>query len=714
MLFKGQAIQVEIIEDNIARLCFDLQGEPVNKFNKLTLEEFREVVGKLQATANLVGVLVISAKNDFIVGADITEFGEMFAQPADQLIKQVAGINDVFNAFEDLQCPKVAAVNGAAMGGGLEMALTCEYRVAADSARLGVPEVKLGICPGFGGTVRLPRLIGSDNAVEWVCTGNHFGADKARKTGVVDAVVAGDKLEAAALDLLNRAIAGDFDWQARRAEKNAPLKLNDIERLMAFTTAKALVVAQAGPNYPAPRLALKCMEVGSTKDRAGALEAEHKHFAELAATDVSSALVTLFLNEQEVSRKAKRYAKEGRSIGRAGVLGAGTMGGGIAYQSASKGVPIAMKDINEAGIEGGLDEARRLLAKQVERGKLDAVGMGETLNRIRPTFHYDEFADVDIAVEAVVEKLEVKSKVLAEAEAAMAGGAVLASNTSTISITKLAESLKHPERFCGMHFFNPVHRMPLVEVIRGEKTGDETIATVVAFALKLGKTPIVVNDCPGFLVNRVLFPYFAGFNLLVRDGVDFHRIDRVMEKFGWPMGPAYLLDVVGIDIAAHAGKVMEEGFPGRLELGFTSAVEAMYAAGRYGQKNGEGFYAYDKDKRGRPKKTPDEAVDKILAPTIDGSVNADDDAIIARMMVPMCNEAVRCIDEQIVASAAEADMALIMGIGFPMFRGGALKYIDAIGAQAFCALADKYRELGGMYEVPERLRTMAKDGTRFF
>jgi len=373
-----------------------------------------------------------------------------------------------------------------------------------------------------------------------------------------------------------------------------------------------------------------------------------------------------------------------------------------------------MKDINQDGIKLGLNEAKKLLSKRVAKGKMDAGQMGDVLNAITPTLNYGDFKNVDLVVEAVVENPKVKDAVLRETEDAVREDTILTSNTSTISINLLAKNLKRPENFCGMHFFNPVHMMPLVEVIRGEKTSDRAIATTVAYAKAMGKTPIVVNDCPGFLVNRVLFPYFGGFAALVRDGADFQKIDKVMEKFGWPMGPAYLLDVVGMDTAKHANEVMADGFPERMKADFKSAIDVMFENNRYGQKNDKGFYKYEEDKKGKPKKVVDEETYKLIEPVVDGSKDFDEEEIIARMMIPLCLETVRCLEDNIVEDPADADMGLIYGIGFPPFRGGALRYIDDMGVDKFVELADKYADLGPLYAPTEKLREMAKTGKKFF
>jgi 3-hydroxyacyl-CoA dehydrogenase / enoyl-CoA hydratase / 3-hydroxybutyryl-CoA epimerase / enoyl-CoA isomerase len=714
MIYQGKALTANYLEDGIAELCFDLQGDSVNKFNRLTLEELDAATKALAAESGLKGVLVTSGKPVFIVGADITEFTELFKLPDEELRGWASDANGIFNRFEDLPVPTVVAINGVALGGGYEMCLACDYRVMSSSAIVGLPEVKLGINPGFGGTVRLPRVIGCDNAMLWVATGNQQKPDAALKDGGVDAVVAPELLKDASLDLLKQCIDGTFDYKARRQEKLEPVKLNDIERMMSFTTGKALVAQQAGKHMPAPITAAKSMERNATLNRAEAVEVEIDNFVKLVRTPQSNALIGLFLNEQNVSKAAKAHAKAGADVAQAAVLGAGIMGGGIAYQSAYKGTPILMKDIAEAGLELGMKEAGKLLSKRVARGRMSPDKMAAVLSSIRPTLSYGGFDTADVIVEAVVENPKVKHAVLAETEKHIREDAVLASNTSTISISFLAEALDRPENFCGMHFFNPVHAMPLVEVIRGEKTSDATVSRVVKYALQMGKTPIVVNDCPGFFVNRVLFPYFAGFNMLVRDGVDFRRIDKVMEGFGMPMGPAYLMDVVGIDTGCHAAEVMAQGFPERMNYGFKSITDMMFEAKRYGQKNGLGFYAYKEDRKGKPQKTEDETALKMAAEAATGSIEISDEDILARMMIPMCTETVRCLDENIVRDPADADMGLIMGIGFPVFRGGALRYIDQVGVKNFVEQAERFASLGGIYEPTESLRAMAANGETFF
>lgn len=717
MIYQGKNIAVRHLDDaaGLVEFHFNAADGSVNKFDRTTSEEFAAAVDALEKVEDIQGLIVTSGKKVFIAGADITEFVSHFERDESELAAWLGEFNAAFNRFEDLPFVKVAAINGAALGGGCEMTLLCEYRVMGASGQIGLPETKLGIFPGWGGTVRAPRLIGIDNALEAIATAKIYKPNDALKVGFVDAVVADENLLNSAIDLAKKAIAGELDWQARRTEKLEPVKLNQLEQAMAFTTAKGMIFAKANPKqYPAVALAVECVEKNANLSREAGLAIEGAGFAKAAKTPQAQALTGLFLNDQLVKKLAKQHSQGAHDIAEAAVLGAGIMGGGIAYQAASRGLPIIMKDIKSEQLNLGMSEAGKLLAKQLERGKLTAVQMGETLSRIRPTLNYGDFGATDIVIEAVVENPKVKEAVLSEVESLVKDDAILASNTSTISITRLAKSLKRPQNFVGMHFFNPVHRMPLVEVIRGEQSSDEAVATTVALAQKMGKVPVVVNDCPGFLVNRVLFPYFGAFDLLLKDGADFVQIDKAMERFGWPMGPAYLIDVVGLDTGVHGAAVMAEGFPDRMKPDFKGGIEHLYENNRLGQKNGVGFYKYETDKKGKPKKLADEATYELLKAVQTGSQAFDDETIVERMMIAFCNETVRCLEDNIVASAAEADMAMIMGVGFPPFRGGPCRYIDQIGVANFVALCDKYAHLGKAYEAPNKLREMAAAGEKFY
>ncbi len=708
MLYKGDTLYVNWLENGIAELVFDAPGS-VNKLDTATVASLGHALDVLEKQSELKGLLLRSEKAAFIVGADITEFLSLFLVPQEQLSQWLHFANSVFNRLEDLPVPTLSAVNGYALGGGCECVLATDYRVATPDLRIGLPETKLGIMPGFGGSVRLPRLLGADSALEIIAAGKDVGADQALSIGLVDAVVKPEKLVEGALSVLRQAIKGELDWKAKRAPKLEPLHLSKIEATMSFTIAKGMVMQTAGKHYPAPITAVKTIEAAATLGREEALKLENQSFVPLAHTPQARALVGIFLNDQYVKSLAKKQSGTVETPKQAAVLGAGIMGGGIAYQSAWKGVPVIMKDINDKSLTLGMTEAAKLLNKQLERGKINGLKMAGVISTIHPTLDYAGFERVDVVVEAVVENPKVKKAVLAETEDKIRPDTVLASNTSTIPISELASALKRPENFCGMHFFNPVHRMPLVEVIRGEKTSDDTIAKVVAWASKMGKTPIVVNDCPGFFVNRVLFPYFAGFSQLLRDGADFRQIDKVMEKqFGWPMGPAYLLDVVGIDTAHHAQAVMAAGFPQRMAKDYRDAIDALFEAGRYGQKNGLGFWRYKEDSKGKPRKEQDETVESLLADVSQPKREFSDEEIIARMMIPMVNEVVRCLEEGVIASPAEADMALVYGLGFPPFHGGAFRWLDTLGSAKYLDMAQQYEHLGPLYAVPDGLRAKAR------
>jgi 3-hydroxyacyl-CoA dehydrogenase/enoyl-CoA hydratase/3-hydroxybutyryl-CoA epimerase/enoyl-CoA isomerase len=668
MIYQAETLQVKELQDGIAELNF-CSPNSVNKLDLATLESLNKALDALYSHNGLKGLLLTSNKDAFIVGADITEFMGLFAKPEAELDKWLQFANSIFNKLEDLPVPTLSVLKGHALGGGCECVLATDFRIGDKTTSIGLPETKLGIMPGFGGCVRLPRLIGADSAMEIITQGKACRADEALKIGLIDAVVESESLFESALATISQAI-------------NA-------------------VVA---------------IEQAAQSDRDDALDIERKYFVELAKSEEAKSLVGLFLNDQYIKGIAKKAEKSAsKETKRAAVLGAGIMGGGIAYQSGLKGVPVLMKDIAQASLELGMTEASKLLNKRLSRGRIDGFKMAGILASITPSLHYAGIDESDIIVEAVVENPKIKASVLSDVEQQVNPDTVITSNTSTIPINHLAKSLKRPENFCGMHFFNPVHRMPLVEIIRGEHTSEETINRVVAYAAKMGKSPIVVNDCPGFFVNRVLFPYFGGFSMLLRDGADFTQIDKVMErKFGWPMGPAYLLDVVGIDTAHHAQAVMAEGFPQRMGKSYRDAIDALFEANKYGQKNGHGFYSYSVDKRGKPKKTFSEDILPVLSDVCAEKKDFDVQEIIQRMMIPMINEVVLCLEENIIASPQEADMALVYGLGFPPFRGGVFRYLDSIGIAEFVAMAKQHSDLGAMYQVPQLLIDMAAKGETFY
>ncbi len=715
MLYQGKNLSVTVDKNHCAELCFDVQDSAVNIFNLQTVSDLSDALVALESSDNVKGLLITSAKSAFIAGADVMAFAPAFAKGEASILSILHSSNENFNSLEDLPFPVVVAINGFALGGGCELCLACDYRIGSQAASIGLPETRLGIIPGWGGTVRLPRIAGIETAVEWIAGAKQNNAPDSLKAGVLDAVTSDEQLKEVALRTLQRCINGSLDYKARRVQKTSPLNHNQVELTMALTTSKAFVAAQAGQHYPAPVAAINTIGKAASCHRTEALALETATFVKMAQTTVARSLVGLFISDQFIAKKAKKIARSAdKVVERSAVLGAGIMGGGIAYQSALKNVSIKMKDISQEGIDLGLAEASKLLIKRVDRGRMTTTKMAEVLNRIEPTLTYDGFGNVDIVVEAVVENPRVKQAVLVEVEQKVSEDTVLATNTSTISVDLLAQGLSRPENFCGMHFFNPVHAMPLVEVIRGSQSSDTAIARTVAYANAMGKKAIIVGDCPGFLVNRVLFPYFAGFAMLLRDGADFQQVDKVMEHWGWPMGPAYLLDVVGIDTGVHAEKVMADGFPTRMGKDFTSATDIMFDAKRYGQKNAKGFYDYVLDKKGKQKKVVSEEVYKLLESHVAPRKEFSSEEIIARMMTPMATELARCLEEGIVATAAEADMALIYGLGFPPFRGGVFRWLDSLSAEGFCELAKPFEGLGELYHVTDGIKQLAANNGLYY
>ena len=714
MLFNGQAFRLENLPNDILKVTFDLKDQSTNVFNALALKELGEVLEVIKKQKSR-GLLFTSGKpSGFVFGADITEFLGHFKKSETEMKTWIKSINDIFSGYEDLPFPKVALINGFALGGGCEITLTMDYRLASPKAAMGLPETKLGIIPGWGGTVRLPRLIGADHAIEWITGAKHYKATEALKFGAIDGIIEDDKLEMAGLSLLEKAISGEMDWKSRVEQKKSPIKLDKIESAMSFDGSKAFVASMAGPNYPAPVKAVETMQKGARLTRDEAILLEGETFAVCAKTQTAESLTQVFLGDQYLKKVSKQITKNARPTQHGAVLGAGIMGGGIAFQSASTGVAVLMKDIKTEQLELGMNEASKLLLKEVERKKSTPEKMAKVIASITPTLSYADFGQTQFVVEAVVENEKVKKAVLADVEKATSPDTVLASNTSTISITKLAEGLTRPDKFCGMHFFNPVHRMPLVEIIRGAKTSEDTIAQAVNYANQMGKTPIVVNDCAGFLVNRILFPYFKGFVHLIEDGVDFQRIDKVMEKFGWPMGPAYLLDVVGIDTGVHALKIMAEAFPDRMAYQNKTILEVMYENKRFGQKNSLGFYEYEVDKKGKPVKKVNPAVYELIKPTVKKEIEVTDEDIVMRMMIPMITEASRCLEDKIVNSPVEVYMGLLLGLGFPPFRAGALKYADTIGLKNLESISKKFVSIGHMYEFTPFMKGLAAENKTYY
>ena len=688
-------------EGDLAIVWFDLPGEKVNKFSSTVMMEFSAIVDDLERSKDIKRVVIASGKPSiFIAGADVAEFTK--ASTIELAREYTRFGQQTFHRFSKLPQVKAAAINGACVGGGCELALSCDWRVMSDSpkATIGLPETKLGIFPAWGGTTKLPRLIGLPAALDIILKGKTVDGRRAKRIGLIDEVVAGAIL----LD-----VAKKFTTLGRRQNETRTrfyIEGNPVARSVIFSKARKAVLADTHGHYPAPLKAIEVMEAGMSGGVEAGLQREVEEVAPLILGDVAQNLVRLFFMMEE-SKKDKIAARP-REVASVGVLGAGVMGGGISYIVADKtDALVRMRDINWNALAGGLKAAARIWRRQVETRRITRGEMQRKISRVTTTIDWTGFQNADLVIEAVVENLDVKRKVLAEFESIAKDGAIFASNTSTIPITEIAANAKHPERVVGMHFFNPVDRMPLVEVIRGAKTSDETVVTVASYARKLGKTVVVCNDGPGFVVNRVLGPYLNESGFLLEEGNTIESIDAAMIDFGMPMGPMALLDEVGIDVAAKVSGILRERFAGRVQQQ-SRVVEVLYGDHRLGKKGGKGLYFYENGKR----KSPDPAVYGLLGVTAPHPVNAQE--AVERMVFAMINEAAVILDEKIVGSAAELDLAMIMGTGFPPFRGGLLRYADSVGLPNIAKRLDEFAtRYGPRLKPTEPLRRLAERGGKF-
>lgn len=714
-VFKGHSLQLTRIDDGFVELCFDRQGEPINKFDRRTTQELHDAAKLIARTPDVRGVLVTSAKEPFIVGADITEFSALFRLSAEGIAENVAGSNAAFTAFEELAVPSVVAINGYALGGGMELTLAAALRVMSESALVGLPEVKLGLFPGFGGTVRLSRIAGLAVTMEWVADGQPRNAAQALADAVVDRVCTPAALRDEALVLLRDAADGKIDWRVRQQAKRDPVAVPMEGQTDRIARARKRAAALDAQHQPAARLALDAIDQGAALDRAAALRIENIAFGQVARTQAASALVQTFLSEQALKKIARQASRGAAPVCQAAVLGAGIMGGGIAQTSARGGIAVRLKDVSEGALVKAREEAARQYARQVKAGRLKPEKADAMLALITTQTDETGFDTVDIVVEAIVEKLEVKHSVLAALETKVRPDTVIASNTSSLRIDDIAHPLTRPGQLVGMHFFNPVPAMALVEVIRGAQTSETAVATTVAYAVAMGKTPVVVKDCPGFLVNRILMAYTGAARRLIVQGADFLQIDRVMEAFGWPMGPAYLEDVIGIDTGSHVADVIAKGYPQRMPAFEGDPLKLMLAQGRLGQKTGLGFYRYVRDAGGKLVKHVADDTPALLATVQrNGPLEVSDAHIEGRLMMALVVEAAHALDEAVAGTPAEVDQALLLALGCPAYVGGALKYADWLGLAEVVRRCEALRVHGPMYEPTPQMRRLAAVGGTFY
>ena len=701
------------MEDGIAVITFDLPGEPVNKFSQAVKDEFLALFDRLEGDQAVRGAVLISGKPDsFVAGADIDEF--LRWTTAARAEKASRDGHAMLDRLEGLRLPVVAAIHGACMGGGLEAALACAYRVVSDHPKtvLALPEVQLGIFPGAGGTQRLPRTVGLQAALDMILTGKNVRARKAAQIGLVHEMVHPAILRQVAVQRAREIADGVRDRNPDARRRNAAsflLEENPVGRGIVLRKARAMTLKKTRGNYPAPLAALDAIAAGYDDPAKGYRE-EARLFGEMAMTPISRELIGIFF----ASTALKKDSGVGDApvttlpVRKLGILGAGFMGAGIAGVAVQKGTLVRLKDADLARVGKGLAAIRDVLKEGVTRRHITRQQMDDQLLLAGGTTDYSGFENVDLVIEAVFEDVHVKHTVVREVERVLPPHAIVASNTSTIPITRIAQASSRPERVLGMHFFSPVHKMPLLEIIVTAQTAREVTASAVAYGKTLGKTVIVVRDAPGFYVNRILAPYLNEAGRLLDGGAAIDAVDTALLDFGFPVGPITLLDEVGLDIAGKSGAIFLDAFGDRLAPSAT--LRKVVESGRLGRKGKQGFYRYDADGR---KGGIDESV-YAFTPSGAQRVTIAADEMQQRCVLGMVNEAVRCLEEGIIASPRDGDIGAVFGIGFPPFRGGPFRYIDAVGAGWVVEqLEELNSRFGGRFEPAERLILMARKGERF-
>ncbi len=669
-------------KNDYALVEFNMAGENANIFSTPVMIEFKSVIETLSKSKYKAAVIASKKKSIFIAGADINEIKDL--KKKEDILNATQAGQDVFNLIEDSKIPFVAAIHGACVGGGCEMVLACDYRIASDakSTKIGLPEVQLGIIPGFGGCVRLPRVIGLIESLQIILAGKSVIAYKALKTGLIDELIPEaifeKRIETYMADLVKKGAK-------KRNKVFAPtgmgkLMESPLLKWKIFSESLKTVMKQSRGHYPAPLKALEVVKkTYGMSNRTKALKIEREGFCEAAQTDVSKNLIQLYFWMENIKKRSGVGAgstAKAKPIKSMSVLGAGTMGGGIAQLAADKGVRVRMKDINNVSLMRGFEAAADIWNFEVKKKKLSPQDFQKKMGLLTGTLDFSGFQNIDLVVEAIVEDMNIKKKVIAETLKHTGDDCIMATNTSSLSVTEMSSAHPKPENFVGLHYFNPVHKMPLVEVIRGPKTSDETTTTVFEFAKKMGKTPVVVKDGPGFLVNRLLLPWLSEALFILQDGFDIKAVDDKYTKvFGMPMGPFRLMDEVGIDVCIKVLKIFKASFGDRMEV---STLTEKFAdlKDRMGRKTKKGFYIYDDAGKSTG---VDPEIYKVLGlktPT----AAFDTKEIIDRGILSMVNEAaLALLDDRIVESAEELDLAMIFGTGFPPFRGGLLKYADAEG-----------------------------------
>ncbi len=708
------AITHRIEAGGIVRVTLNSPGARVNLLTSETMRTLDEILIALARRDDVRGLLFESAKPGmFIAGADVEEIAAI--DDAYRAAEAARFGQAVFQKIADLRIPSACSITGPCLGGGTELALACTFRVAADTpeVRIGLPEVQIGIIPGFGGTQRLPHLVGLTRALDLVLSGRTVSARTARKMGLVDLVVPTPLLEREALALLERA-AADPRGTLRRVRKPRGAMTTFLEGLAPwrrFVLSRARKSTEGRvreSDYPAPFRALAAVDAAFALPLHQGLDLEARIVGELIPTRTSKNLIRLFKSQTALKREPDNAVASPRRVRRIAILGAGIMGGGIAQLAADRGIPVRLKDVRQDALLTALRTASGLWRKQIAKGRLDRVEFARRMALVSTTLDERGFSRIDLVVEAVVEDLAVKQKVLAAVEERIGERTVFASNTSSLPIGEIAARALRPERVVGLHFFNPVHRMPLVEVIAGPRSSPEAVATVRAFAVELGKTPVVVRDSPGFLVNRILMLYLGEAMHLLAEGMRIEQVDAAATAFGMPMGPFALLDQVGLDTARHVAGVLEGAFGKRIGAA-TPVLGALVESGRLGMKTDGGFYKYAAGKR----RSVDPKV--YSAAKVDRVRELPMETLQERMILAMVNEAAVCLEDGVASEARDIDVAMVLGAGFPPFRGGLLRHADETGiplvVDRLSRLADAQ---GERFRPAELLREMAREQRHFY
>jgi 3-hydroxyacyl-CoA dehydrogenase/enoyl-CoA hydratase/3-hydroxybutyryl-CoA epimerase len=683
-------------------LSFDVPGERVNTLGREMIQEFQAILAAIEHGSDVKGVVLRSGKPDnFIAGADIKDFVKIKSALEGETMSRMG--QAILDRIENLPVPVVAAIHGSCLGGGLEIALACRYRIASDDPKtlLGLPEVMLGLIPGAGGTQRLPRTVGLATSLHMILTGRALKAPRALRAGVVDDVVP----EPVLLKVATVAALALADGTLRPRRRGITLG-DRLLRPIIFRKARAAALEKSGGHYPAPGSVIEAIERGTATNLAEGLKIEAELFGALSTTAVSRALVSVFFATQEIKKDAGYpEGTEAREVRKLGVLGSGLMGTGIAAAAAEAGVSVRLRDTSDEALLRGLRYAHGLFEERSRRGSLSRLEAQKRMDRLSPTTDYSGFRRCDLVIEAVFEEVEVKRKVLAECEAATRDESVFASNTSSLPISEIARDAKRKDRVLGMHFFSPVHKMPLLEVIVTKDTEATATATAVGFGRRIGKHVIVVRDGPGFYTTRALAPYLNEAARLVEEGAAIEAVDRAIKEFGFPVGPITLLDEVGIDVGAKVAKVLHRHFGARLAA--PEAMARIVDDGRQGRKNGRGFYRYDGKKR----------VDTSIYALLPGGAERrpkDVREIQDRLVFAFLNEAVLCLQEGVLRSPRDGDVGAIFGLGFPPFLGGPFRYLDHLGASFALELLEGLASRhGARFQPAPLLAEMAKSGKGF-